>query len=411
MLLDVTPLRQNRDFRFLYLGQIISFVGSMVTYVAVPYQVYQLTRSSFLVGLLGAAQLVPLLVFGLFGGSYADALDRRRMMIVSELILAAGSLGLMANSLLAKPSVALIFVVSSLMSGVNGFHRPAFDALTQSLVTPAELTAVSALGTLRFSVGAILGPAFGGVVLARGGAATAYLFDAVTFLASIVCLLGVRRFAGKTESKAAGLEGIREGLRYATSRPELVGTYVVDMVAMTFAFPTALFPAMGEAWGGATAVGWLYAGMSLGSLVVTLLSGWTGGVRRHGAAVVLSAAGWGAAVIALAFAKSLWVAVACLALAGAADTVSGIFRMTIWNATIPNELRGRLSGIEMISYTSGPLLGNARAGWMAQAFSNGISIGVGGAVCLAGVLSCIWLLPGFWRYRSDGSRRESGAQM
>lgn len=381
----------------------------MVTYVAVPVQVFELTRSSFLVGLLGAAQLVPLLVFALWGGSAADALDRRRLLLGSELVLAVGSLALLANAAAARPSVALVFVVAAAMAAVNGFHRPALDALTQTLVPPAEQTAVGALGTLRYGVAAIGGPALGGVLIASLGLPAAYLLDAVTFGVSVLLLLRLGALPARPREATAGLASILEGLRYAAGRPELVGTYVVDLVAMTFAFPVALFPEMAQAWGGARAAGWLFASMSVGSLALSLASGWTGAVRRRGAAVVLAAAAWGVAVTLAGLSRSLAGCVAFLALAGAADAVSGIFRSAIWNETIPNELRGRLSGVEMISYSAGPLLGNARAGWIAGLTSTRVSVASGGLICTVGVLLCIPLLPAFWRYRPPAVEPQGSA--
>jgi MFS family permease len=206
-----------------------------------------------------------------------------------------------------------------------------------------------------------------------------------------------------------GLRSIVEGLQYARRRPELIGTYVVDIVAMMFAMPTALFPAMAQQWGGATAVGWLYSAMPIGSLVTTLLSGWTKRISRRGAAVILAAAAWGIAIVTLGHAPNLVVAVLCLALAGSADMVSAIFRMTIWNETIPSHLRGRLAGVEMISYMTGPLLGNARAGWMASLRSVSFSIVAGGWICVAGVLLCIPLLPAFWRYKPSDNVTEGAS--
>jgi len=375
-----------------------------ITYVVVPYQVFELTHSSLVVGLLGAAQLVPLLVFGLLGGTFADSMDRRRLLVGSEAILAAGSFGLMANALRPHPSVALVFVLSASMSAVNSFHRPALDALTQKLLRPEDMVAAGALNALRYGFAAIAGPALGGVLIAKVGASAGYLVDALTYVVSVLLLRGVPPSPAPARMAKEGWKAIVEGLRYAWSRPELVGTYVVDVVAMTFAFPTALFPALAQPWGGATAAGWLFAAMSIGTVLVTLTSGWAPRVRRHGAAIVLAAAVWGVAIAALAFAPSLATAVVCLAVAGGADTVSGIFRSAIWNETIPNELRGRLSSIEMISYMSGPLLGSTRAGWMAERFSNVVSVGAGGALCVVGVLLCIPLLPGFWKYRSDAIR-------
>jgi MFS family permease len=403
-LLDLSPLRRHRDYRLLYIGQTLSFVGSMLTSVAVPYQVFELTHSSLWVGLLGSVQLVPLLVAGLFGGALADTLDRRRMLVVSELLLACASVLMVVNAALPQPSVVALFVLSGVMSGVNGFHRPALDALTPRLCDREDLPAVAALGSLRFNLGAIGGPACAGLIIAHYGLSLVYILDVITFVVSVVCLLGLRSMPAPAAGEASSLSRIAEGLRYARSRPELVGTYVVDIVAMTFAMPMALFPVMGQRWGGASAVGWMYSAMAIGSLMMTVFSGWTGRVRRQGAAVIWAAALWGVAVVALGFVHGLWLAVACLAIAGAADMVSGLFRSTIWNQTIPDSLRGRLAGVEMISYMTGPLLGNARAGLVAASFGESVSIVSGGLSCVVGVLLCVPLLPGFFRYEKGEPR-------
>jgi MFS family permease len=398
MFLNLAPLRKHRDYRLLYIGQLVSMFGSMITYVAVPYQVFELTHSSFVVGMLGASQLIPLLLFALWGGAYADAMDRRKLLVVSEIVMTAGSLALAINGMLAHSSVVLIFIVSASMSACNGFHRPALDAMTPRLVDREDLTAVSALNFFRFSISAIGGPALGGVCMAALGYPLTYMIDVLSFLVSLVSLAAIRRMPPSDRASRPGIQSIVEGLKYALGRPELIGTYVVDMVAMTFAMPMALFPAMAVAWGGAKAAGWLYSAMSFGSLLTTVFSGWTSKVNRHGAAVVIAAAIWALAIVFVGFSSSLPLAVVCLAMAGAADSVSGVFRGTIWNETIPSDLRGRLAGVEMISYLSGPLLGNARAGWVASISSNTISIVSGGVICFVGVLLCIPFLPAFWNY-------------
>jgi MFS family permease len=398
MILDISPLRNNREYRLLYIGQLVSLFGSMLTYVAVPVQVYNLTQSSFVVGLLGTVQLVPLLVFALLGGAFADSMDRRRLLVLSEILLALGSAALMVNALVGHSSVTLIFVVSALMSALNGFHRPALDAITPKLVKRDELRAVAALGSLRFSLSSIVGPALGGLLIWKLGIASTYAIDVVSFIVSLIALASMRSIPGIKKVKP-GLRSIAEGMRYAVSRPELIGTYVVDMLAMTFAMPMALFPAMAASWGGSWAVSGLYTAMPVGALLATLLSGWTSKVDRHGVFVVVGAAIWGVAIVGLGYSNSLIAALVFLAIAGAGDNVSVIFRGAIWNETIPGELRGRLAGVEMISYLSGPMLGNTRAGWVASISSNSYSIVSGGVICLAGVLLCIPLLPAFWKYR------------
>jgi MFS family permease len=407
MFLNLAPLRKHRDYRLLYTGQLVSMFGSMITYVAVPYQVFELTHSSFVVGMLGASQLIPLLLFALWGGAYADAMDRRKLLVVSEIVMTAGSLALAINGMLAHSSVVLIFAVSAMMSACNGFHRPALDAMTPRLVDREDLTAVSALNFFRFSISAIGGPALGGVCMAALGYPLTYMIDVLSFLVSLISLAAIRRMPPSDRAGRPGIQSIVEGLKYALGRPELIGTYVVDMVAMTFAMPMALFPSMAVAWGGARAAGWLYSAMSFGSLFTTIFSGWTSKVNRHGAAVVIAAAIWALAIVFVGFSSSLPLAVVCLAMAGAADSISGVFRGTIWNETIPSDLRGRLAGVEMISYLSGPLLGNARAGWVASISSNTTSIVSGGVICFVGVLLCIPFLPAFWNYHA--SRRAAEA--
>ena len=399
MLLDLSPLRNHRDFRLVFTGQLVSAFGSFFTYVAIPVQIYQLTNSSAVVGLLGTAQLVPLAVAALWGGAYADALDRRALLLRCEALMTCGSLALVVNALLPHPSVIVVFVVAAFLSAVNGFHRPALEAITQKLVAFDELRAVSALTSLRGTTAAIAGPALAGVCIAAFGLAATYVVEVATFAVSLLALAAMRSMPPAEHAQPAGLNTILEGLRYAASRSELLGTYAVDILAMTFAMPMAVFPALAQQFGGAYAVGYLYAAMSVGALLMTVFSAWTRRVERHGAAVIVAAMLWGVAIFALGYARSLPVAFMCLMAAGAADMVSGLFRMTIWNETIPSTIRGRMAGIEQLSYMTGPLLGNARAGFAAERFGLARSIASGGFLCVACVAACVPLLPAFWRYR------------
>jgi len=399
VLLDLSPLKRHRNFRLVFAGQLVSTFGSFFTYVALPVQIYGITKSSAAVGMLGTVQLVPLAVAALWGGAFADAIDRRRLLLVCEALMCLGSLALVANSLLPRPSVLTLFVVAACISAVNGFHRPALEALTQKLVAPDELPAVSALTALRGTSASIAAPALAGVCIAALGLPATFVVESATFAISLAALAAIRSMPPASDAKPAGIASILEGLAYAGRRPELIGTYIVDIVAMTFAMPMAVFPALGEQWGGSTAVGYLYSAMSVGALLVTLFSKWTAAVRRQGAAVVIAAGIWGLGVAALGFAPTLPAAFACLVVAGAADMVSGLFRMTIWNETIPPGLRGRMAAIEQLSYMTGPLLGNARAGFAAERFGLARSIVSGGLVCVACVAACAPLLPAFWRYR------------
>jgi MFS family permease len=401
MLLDISPLRRHRDYRLVFIGQLVSSFGSFITYVALPVQVYELTKSSAVVGLIGAAQLVPLAIFALWGGAFADALDRRTLLLRCEALMACGALTLVVNSLLPNPSVAVLFVVAAFLSAVNGFHRPALEAITQKVVAREELAAVSALSSLRSTSAAIAGPSLAGISIAAFGLPTTYGIQVATFAVTVAAFAAMRSMPPADSARPAGIGTIVEGLRYAGSRPELIGTYVVDIVAMTFAMPVAVFPALSEQFGGAAAVGFLYSAMSVGALLVTVFSGWTRSFERRGAAVVVAAGLWGLAIVALGFATTLPVALACLVLAGAADMVSALFRMTIWNETIPTTLRGRMASIEQLSYMTGPLLGNARAGFMAEQMGLARSIVAGGIICVMGVAVCAPALPKFWRYRKS----------
>ncbi len=261
------------------------------------------------------------------------------------------------------------------------------------------MPAVAALGSIKYSTGAIVGPALGGMLIAQYGATTAYLFDFATFAFSWFMILKIKTVHFQLEKAQSKLSHIKEGLIFAVKKPELLGTYIVDIVAMTFAFPTALFPEMSEKWGGAKAAGFLFSAMAAGSLITSVFSRWTEKFSRRGLGVVLAAGAWGFAIIGLGFSHSLWWAVIFLAFAGAFDNISGIFRQTIWNETIPNNFRGRLAGIEMISYMSGPLLGQLRAGWMAGFLGVQWAIVWGGVLCVIGVTLCAIRLKGFWLYK------------
>jgi MFS family permease len=397
-IIDIGPLRRHRDFRLLFLGQLSTFLGSMLTFVAIPYQVYALTGSSLAVGLLGLAELVPVLTLGLLGGALADVIDRRRLVLLSELALMAMSAALVWNSTLRHPSVVAIFAVSVVAAGAWSLQRPALDALLPRLVERDELTAAGALSTFQGTVGMLAGPAIGGVLVASTGLAATYAIDVLTFAVSLVLLNAMQAVPPPAEAKRVSLRAIADGLRYARSRPELMGTYIVDMSAMFFGMPMALFPQVAQHYGGAGVLGLLYSAPAAGALAASATSGWCSHVDRHGRAVVLAAAAWGLGTLAFGFADALWLALLSLAVAGGADSVSGIFRRRIWNETIPDELRGRLASIEMISFSSGPLLGNVESGAVASLAGVRFSIASGGILCVVGAAACALFLPAFWRY-------------
>lgn len=396
--IDVGPLRRHRDFRLLWFGQATTFFGSMITYVAIPYQLYRLTGSSLLVGLLGIVELAPLLVTAFVGGALADALDRRRMVLLTELSFMACSGLLLANSLLPSPQAWALFVLAGLMAALDGLQRPSLDALLPRLVERHELTAAAALSSLRGTFGMILGPATGGVLIAVVGLPATFGVDLATFAVSLVCLRLMRAVPPPPDAEPPSLRGVVEGFRFAMSRPELVGTYSVDIVAMFFGMPNALFPALAHRLGGPAVLGLLYAAPSFGAMLAMLTSGWTSHVHRHGMAVLVAAAGWGMGIVVCGLAPGIVLACAGLVIAGFADMLSGVFRSTIWNQTIPDRLRGRLAGIEQLSYSTGPLLGNVESGVVASLVGVRASIVSGGILCVAGVAVAALALPAFRRY-------------
>ena len=403
--LDLTPLRTSREFRLLWAGQGISFFGSQMTYVAIPVQVYRLTGSTLEVGLIGICELVVLLLTAFVGGAVADAWDRRRVMLFSEIGLVGVSALLLVNSGLDEPQVWPLFVLSGVAAGCDGLHRPSLEALSANLVPRAQQPAAAALRSATGSLGALGGPALAGVLIAVAGFRVVYAADVLTFAASLVALSLMRATPRPDEADRPSLQAVREGLRYARRQPVLMGTYIADFNAMLFGMPRALFPALAVArYGGEGVVGLLYAAPYAGSLLATATSGWTKRVHHHGQAIVWAVAAWGVAITAFGFTTSLPLALVTLAVAGAADMVSGLFRMTVWNQTIPSQLRGRLASIEMVNYSSGPLLGDAEAGVVARLTSLQTSVVSGGLLCLVGLAGVVAFLPEFIRYDARNAR-------
>ncbi|RBQ14618.1 MFS transporter [Spongiactinospora rosea] len=415
--MDLGPLRESRDFRYLMGSGLITMFGSFLTYVTVPLQMKQLTGSYVAVGLISLVEFVPMVVFGLWGGAIADALDRRRIVLICEagLALVAGLLTL--NALLPHPQVWALFVLAPLLAALDSLQRPSLDAMVPRVVRHDQLTAAAALISFRWNLGAIAGPALAGLIVAAAGPAMTYGIDVLTYLLSLLLLWRVRATPPREDAAPATLRSLVEGVRYAVRRPDLMGTYLVDMAAMFFAMANALYPFLADELRAPQAVGLLYSAAAVGALLASVTSGWTRNVHRHGMGVILAAAVWGLAVLVAAFAPSLWLVFACLAVAGGADMISGIFRSTIWNQTIPDELRGRLAGIELLSYSSGPMLGNGRAGLMADLGGTRFSLGAGGVLCVGAVAAMAALLPKFRRYdaRTDEhalterARREAAA--
>jgi MFS family permease len=395
--LDLRPWRTSRDYRLLWSSGAVSVLGSFITYVTVPLQIKELTGSYLAVGAMGLVELVPMIVFGLYGGALADAVDRGKIVLLAEAGLGLMSLLLLANSLLPHPMLWLIYVVVALAAALDGLQRPSLDALLPRIVPRDQLTAAIALSSMRFSVGAIVGPAIGGLIAATFGVSIAYTCDLVSFGIALSLLVQMKAVPPPSDADKPSLRGILAGLRYAGSRPELLGTYLVDIAAMILAMPNALFPFLADEIGAPWALGLMYAATSVGALAVTLTSGWTSRMHRHGLMVAIAAGAWGLAMAGAGWSKPVWLVLFFLALAGAADCVSGLFRSTMWNQTIPDNLRGRLAGIELLSYTAGPQLSQIRAGGMASIIGVRPAIWTGGLACVVAVLGSAGLR-GFIRY-------------
>ena len=405
--IDFSPLRTSREFRLLWTGQVVSFLGSQITYVALQYQVYEQTRSTLAVGLMALCELVPLLVMAFVGGALADAVDRRKLVLRTEALLALVPVGLLLNVTVGEPRVWPLYVLAAVAAGLDGLGRPSLWALLPRLVRKDELPAATALHSLYVNLGAVAGPATGGFVVALLGLPGTYALDVATFVFSLVTLSRMRTTPPPPDADRPSLRSVVEGFRYARSRPVLMGTYLIDYNAMIFGMPTAVFPALAferfahHGMEPATVLGLLNGAPYAGALLCTATSGWVRRIRRHGVAIVWSVCVWGVAITAFGFAGSLWVALPLLAVAGAGDFVSATFRSTIWNQTIPDELRGRLAGIELANVASGPLLGNLEAGAVARWRGTQFSIVSGGIACLIGAALLAWRMPEFVRYRSE----------
>ncbi|MDX2595963.1 MFS transporter [Streptomyces sp. WI03-4A] len=398
LLPDLAPWKASADFRRLWASGLISNFGSFLTFVALPVQLKDLTGSAAAVGAIGAVELIPLIVFGLYGGALADALDKRRLIVWTEAGQGLLSAALLVNALLPGPAVWPLYVVAALSSALVSVQRPALDSLLPRIVAHEHLPAAASLNSFRWTVGGVAGPAVAGVVVAYAGLGWAYAADLLTFAVSLAFIVRIAPSPASHEAARPDLRAVVEGARYAWSRKELLGTYAVDLAAMFLAMPLAVLPFLADELHAAWSLGLMYATFPLGALLVSATAGWTSRVHRHGRMVVLSAALWGLAVTAAGLVGDVWLVLLLLTVAGACDMVSGIFRGAMWNQTIPDELRGRLAGIELLSYSVGPQLGQVRSGGVAAWAGVRMSVWSGGALC-AGAMGLLALcLPGLTAY-------------
>ena len=405
--LDVGPLRESRDFRLLWSGQLVALTGQQITAVAVPWQVYHLTRSTLDVGMIGLVQLAVMIPAGLYGGTLADRHDRRRVMLLAQTGAAAATAMLLAGTLMTRTPLWYLYLAAALTAGLLALQGPSRTASTPTLVSRRRLPAALALNQVMFNATVIVGPGVGGLLIALG-LRWAYGADLVAFAISVSAVLALRPLRPRREdgdqAPARGAAAIVQGLRFLRGRPVLISTFGIDLIAMVFGMPRAVFPAMAATvfHAGPVGYGMLVGAVGAGGLVGALTSGWIGGIRRQGLAVVAAVVVWGAAITGFGLARgSFPLALLLLAVAGGADMVSAVFRSTILQLAVPDSLRGRLSAVHQVVVTGGPRLGDVETGIVAQLTSPMVAVVSGGLACVAGALILAAAVPGLPRHRSD----------
>ncbi len=396
LIVDVEPLRRDRDFRLLWIGQVVSGLGRQVTTIVLPYQLYVLTGTPLAIGALALVQVVPIMAFSLGGGVVADAVDRRRLLLLTQAGLAAASVALAGLALLPATPVLAIYAVAFVAAGLGAIDQPARSSAVPRLVPRERLPAAIALGQLNFQAAGVVGPAIGGLVLATLGIAACYVFDAITFAAAIGALLLIAPIPPAHGAVRPSLAAIAEGLRFARRRRAILATFAVDLNAMIFGMPTALFPvlALDVFRVGPAGLGLLAAAPAAGAVIGALLTGWVGRVRRTGRAVLWASAGWGLAIVAFGLCTfSFPLALVFLAVAGAADVITAVLRSAIVQLITPDELRGRVTSIHILVVTGGPRLGDVEASAVASLAGAQLSVVSGGLLCLVGLAAIVRSFP------------------
>jgi MFS family permease len=410
--IDTTLLRTNPPFRRLWVGQTISMLGSEFTGVAIPFQMYELTGSTLQVGLLALTTLAPLLTMTLVGGALADALDRRSLLLRTETVLALTSGVLAVNACAGEPRIWLLYVLSFANGAAFSLGVAAMRSATPRLVSLDELPAATVLNGVYSNFGAVAGPAMAGLLISFIGLGATYTLDASSFIVSLWSVWTLPRMPAAHDADRASVRSIIEGFRWVRRHRPVLGIFLVDTNVMIFGMPSALFPAIGtDVLGGdAKTVGFLYGAPYAGALVATLLSGWATHVRRHGLVVCISASLWGVAIGAFGFADTLWLALVLLALAGAADYVSALFRSVMVQTVTPDPMRGRVSGIEFMQVAAAPTLGNVEAGVLASFTSIRFSVVSGGIFSIAGTALIALAIPSLLRYDAEEGKRAAAAE-
>ena len=408
---DTTPLRASRDLRLLIGGNVVSGLGTQAALVALPFQLYTQTRSPFLTGLLGAVELGPLVLMSLFGGALADRYDRRKLLLVDQIALVAIAGLLALGAFLGSPPLAVLYVLGGLLAGFGAVQNVVRSAILPNLIAPELVNPAIAVHFGLNQLTYVIGPGLGGLVIGIAGVGAAYTVDAVSCLAMVTTAAAMApqppMGRGPAEEPQAVLRSIAEGLRFVRGNPALLGSFAIDLLAMTFGMPRALFAVLAvSVYGaGAEGTGLLYASVAAGATVAALTTGWLTHARRLGRITIWAVSVWGAAIALAGLAGSLWLAAALLAVAGAADSVSAVCRSAINQSVTPDRLRGRMSSVFMLVVASGPRLGDVEAGTVAALASVRVSIVSGGLACLAGVALVVLAFPALARYDA-GARRE-----
>ncbi len=399
VLVDTTPLRVSRDFRRLWTGQAISIVGTMITSAALPYQVFHRTGSTLAVGLLGVAQLLPLLAFSLVGGALADSIDKRRLLLTVNAASLACAAGLAANASLARPHVWVLFVLGATSSAVFALSFPVTRSLLPLLLRPDLRPAAYALQSTYGSFGMMAGPALAGVLIAGLGLSWAYTVDVATYCLALVAFAGLAPSPPPAGAARASRASVVEGLRFLRGHSVVMSIFGVDLLAMVFGMPRALFPALAERLGGGPSLyGLLLSSVAAGAFLASLGSGWTSRIERQGRAVLVAVLVWGGAIAAAGLTRLAAVVLVLFAVAGGADMVSGVFRSAIAADVTPDDLRGRVSGVEFMVYAGGPVLGDVEAGVIGGLAGIPFAIVSGGLLCVAGAAAFAVLVPTFARH-------------
>ncbi|MFE4794147.1 MFS transporter [Streptomyces sp. NPDC056708] len=401
ILADLTPLRTSPDYRRLWFGNTVSWIGQGMTALAVSLQVYDITGSAFSVGLIGFCSFLPLVVFGLYGGAVADTIDRRKLGLASSAGSFVLSVGLVAATVAGVEQVGLLYAIVALQAACFAVNAPARSSMIARLLPAEQLPAANALTSMTSTTGTLVGPMLGGIVVGWWGYRAAYTVDAVTFTASLYAMWRLpSMLPERGESAGDKRASVADGLRFLGTRPNLRMTFFTDLCAMVLAHPRALFPVVAVVWygGDAKTTGLLVAAPALGALLGGVFSGWLGRIRRQGLAVLLAVASWGTAIAIFGLTRQLWLGLIFLALAGCADTTSMVFRNTMLQAAVPDEMRGRLQGVFIVVVAGGPRLGDFLAGSVADLTSPGLAVTGGGIACVVAVslLGLRWR--GFTRY-------------